>query len=207
MDTQCSATPRDRADIRRHRIIDAARTLFIENGFHATGVAQIARASGVAVGQIYRDFEAKEDIVAQIVATDCAKIMARESLFAAISEGDAATVRTWIAQFVDPVKQIDTQQLFAEIVAESARNVRIAAIFDETRCEFSSSMLAALALLAPGDHLADQRRLLADLVMMLSLGLKQHHLVRPGEDMQPLIARVLTIIDDEIATMRALPTD
>ena len=55
-----------RAEQRRARIIAAARTLFAENGFHNTGIAQIAKQSGVLVGQIYRDFANKEEIVVAI---------------------------------------------------------------------------------------------------------------------------------------------
>ena len=55
-----------RATARREKVIQAARTAFKANGFHATGIAQIAHASGVAVGQIYRDFANKEAIVAEI---------------------------------------------------------------------------------------------------------------------------------------------
>ena len=42
----CCGLPADRAATRRRRIIEAARSLFVANGFHATGVAQIARESG-----------------------------------------------------------------------------------------------------------------------------------------------------------------
>ncbi len=68
----CRAT---RADDRRRHLIDVARKLFTEHGFHATGVAQIAAASGIRVGQIYRDFSGKEDIVAAIVAEDVAAFL------------------------------------------------------------------------------------------------------------------------------------
>ena len=46
-----------RADLRRSHLLETARQLFAERGFHQTGMAQIAAASGIKVGQIYRDFE------------------------------------------------------------------------------------------------------------------------------------------------------
>ena len=110
----CCGYGADRATLRRQRITEAARKLFITNGFHATGVAQIAKESGVAVGQIYRDFEAKEDIVAQIVEGDAKKFVLRETLQRAISENDSAAVWAWIRQFVEPSKCLDTNQLFAD---------------------------------------------------------------------------------------------
>ena len=73
-----------RAEARREKLIEAARALFAENGFHATGMAEIARRSGIAVGQIYRDFAGKEDIVAEIVTRDCALFLSAATLKNAI---------------------------------------------------------------------------------------------------------------------------
>ena len=47
----------------RARIMDAARTLFSSNGFHQTSMAQLATAAQVSVGQIYRLFKGKEDVI------------------------------------------------------------------------------------------------------------------------------------------------
>ena len=194
--------PQDRAAQRRQRIIDAARILFVQNGFHATGVAQIAKRSGIAVGQIYRDFEAKEDIVAMIVESDCAMFLGRESLDRAIAAGDSAAVWVWIRQFVEPTERSGTEPLFAEIVAESARNDRIAAIFARTHDEISTNIHAALALLAPGDHLASRRERLTDLILTQSLGLMQHRLLRPDLDATRTTEMIMAIVLDEIDDMR-----
>ncbi len=43
-------------------IIDAAYSLFIEQGFHATSMRQIAQQAGIALGGIYNHFESKEQI-------------------------------------------------------------------------------------------------------------------------------------------------
>ena len=72
----CCTAPKKKAEQRRDRVIEAARKLFIDKGFHGTGIAQIAKDSGIAVGQLYRDFSAKEDIVAAIVNGDCCSFMA-----------------------------------------------------------------------------------------------------------------------------------
>ena len=198
----CSGPTRDRAAIRRERIVDAARILFIENGFHATGVAQIAKASGVAVGQIYRDFEAKEEIVSAIVESDCARFMARESLSVAIAARDGAVVWEWLRQFIMPAERYGTEHMFAEIVAESARNERIAAIFARTRADVDESMQAALALLAPGEGIAERRAMLADLILTQSLGLKQQRLLQPEMDFERLAEMMLALIAREIESLR-----
>lgn len=46
----------------RQTIIDAAYDLFVEQGFHATSMRQIAQKSGVSLGTIYNHFEHKEQI-------------------------------------------------------------------------------------------------------------------------------------------------
>ena len=37
----------ERAEARRQALIDAARALFVKQGFHQTGMAELAAASGV----------------------------------------------------------------------------------------------------------------------------------------------------------------
>jgi AcrR family transcriptional regulator len=46
----------------RQIIIEAAYALFIEQGFHATSMRQIAQRSGIALGGIYNHFKSKEQI-------------------------------------------------------------------------------------------------------------------------------------------------
>jgi AcrR family transcriptional regulator len=43
-------------------------------GFHGASMADIAKAAGLSVGQIYRYFENKEAIIAAIVAQDLAEM-------------------------------------------------------------------------------------------------------------------------------------
>ena len=194
----CCGAPRNKTEIRRERVIDAARKLFIENGFHATGIAQIAKESGVAVGQLYRDFSAKEDIVAAIVNRDCQTFMAADSLRLAIDNHDEGQVRDWIRQFVVPDDDPDDGRLFAEIIAEAGRNERIAAIFENTHHDVYTLMLAALDMLAPGEALAGRRSALADVILTMSLGLLHHHLVRPLVTLQPLVQAMTRIVDQDI---------
>jgi len=43
-------------------ILEAAYSLFLEHGYHATSMRQIARRAGLALGGIYNHFESKEQI-------------------------------------------------------------------------------------------------------------------------------------------------
>ncbi|HEX8381942.1 MAG TPA: TetR/AcrR family transcriptional regulator [Sphingomonas sp.] len=202
-DEKCGAEPPSRADLRRRKLIETARKLFVENGFHATGIAQIARESGIAVGQIYRDFSSKEEIVAALVEEDCRHFMAAEALDAAIRDGDRERVFAWLHHFVEPDDDPSGGRLFAEIVAESSRNERVAAIFASIHDRLRANLLVALTLLAPGEARAERRAVVADGIMTVSLGMLHHQLMRPDMDLAPLILALRNIIDEQIAALNA----
>lgn len=191
----------NRATQRRRRITDAARKLFIANGFHATGMAQLARESGVAIGQIYRDFSSKEDIVAALVEADCGRLMMYEALEVAIAAGDAAAVRAWLHDYLDPGDDRDGARMFAEIVAEAARNARVAAIFTGLHEQLRANLHAALAMLAPGPERAERRALLTEELVALSIGLFQYGLVAPERPQAPVLAALTRLLDRELADL------
>lgn len=189
--------PASRAELRRGRIIDTARTLFADNGFHNTGIAQIAKQSGVLVGQIYRDFASKEDIVAAIVARDLETVLADDVLCRAMGTGDAAAVRDWIRLFVAGKADHD-YALVAEIIAEASRNERVATIFRTCHDKLRTSIGTALAVLAPEPHKARRRAMLAEVILTISGGVFQRRLghIEPVEP--ALIAALTDAIDREI---------
>jgi AcrR family transcriptional regulator len=46
----------------RRAIAEAARALFLERGFDAVSVAEVARAADVSIGTVFNYFPAKEDL-------------------------------------------------------------------------------------------------------------------------------------------------
>lgn len=190
-----------RAELRRRKITDAARKLFIANGFHATGIAQIARESGVAVGQIYRDFAAKEEIVAALIHTDCAKLLHFESLDLAIRQDDSAAVQGWIRDFIAPIS-MDDSRMFAEIVAESARNSRMAGIYKGVQDDLRAHILAALALVAPGEASDRRRAGVADVLITVSLGLMQYQLMQPDMERAEIVGTLAALIEAQVDALK-----
>jgi AcrR family transcriptional regulator len=191
-----------RAEARREKLIEAARALFAENGFHATGMAEIARRSGIAVGQIYRDFAGKEDIVAEIVTRDCALFLSAATLKNAIEADDVAAVRAWIDKIVEPDQSDDeNENLFAEIIAESKRNARIADIFDTVHTDVRQNLLTALGVVLPTSVAADRLETVADTILTISLGLMHHRLMGKDEHSPALISALRGIVDREIRAL------
>ncbi|MFT8181107.1 TetR/AcrR family transcriptional regulator, partial [Mycobacteroides chelonae] len=51
----------------RQEILDAAFACFSEQGYHATGVADIAGRIGIGHGTFYRYFKSKRDIIEHVI--------------------------------------------------------------------------------------------------------------------------------------------
>nr|WP_168555555.1 MULTISPECIES: TetR/AcrR family transcriptional regulator [unclassified Novosphingobium] len=187
---------------RRDKIISAARKLFIENGFHATGVAQIAKESGVAVGQLYRDFASKEAIIAAIVAQDSSEFLIGSDIVRSVADGDEAAVWQWLREFLDPDPDC-TNVLIADIVAEAARNPKVAGIFDGCHQQVHGALLQALEVLLPGPAMAEARGTMADMMLMLSLGLLQHDLIRGETEARRLADVAFASIRTQILAFRS----
>jgi AcrR family transcriptional regulator len=50
-----------------HRILEAARQAFAENGYDATGVEEICRRAGVSKGAFYHHFPSKQDVFLELL--------------------------------------------------------------------------------------------------------------------------------------------
>ncbi len=66
-----SVTQKESSEARRRAFVEAATTLFFEQGVEATTMQQIARAAGVSYGLFYHYFPAKEDILTAAVEQMC----------------------------------------------------------------------------------------------------------------------------------------
>ena len=192
-------TRAEKAGERREQILAAARHLFKRHGFHATGVAQIACDSGVKVGQLYRDFACKEDIVAALVEPDVGIFLDERALALAVDSQDFQSVRIWIRRFIEEDSALDDEfTLIAETISEATRNPRVAAIVRRIDSRVRNSILTALAVLAPGDGKAPQRVHLADFIMAIGHGVWFRQISDPAVDRVGLSAYVAGLIESEL---------
>ena len=65
---------RRRAEARPDEVLDAALAMFVEKGFAATKVDEVARAAGVSKGLVYLYFPSKEALLEGIVQRALAPI-------------------------------------------------------------------------------------------------------------------------------------
>lgn len=48
---------------KKQQILNAALNLFVENGFHGTSTAEIAKTAGVATGTLFHHFKTKQELI------------------------------------------------------------------------------------------------------------------------------------------------
>lgn len=110
----------------RERVLNTARELFNRHGFHQTAMAELAAAAQVSVGQIYRLFKGKEDIIEVIVqenSLEGEKVIAQ--LYDCLRSGEITIEKAFELLFVQ-VLHHETEPLSFDILAEGFRNQRVA---------------------------------------------------------------------------------
>ncbi|MEM1046268.1 MAG: helix-turn-helix domain-containing protein [Pseudomonadota bacterium] len=123
------ARKRDEAAFERKRtqIMRAAEALFIERGFHQTGMAAICDAAGMQPGALYRYFPSKADLIAALVAEERDETQAFLARLDGASDLRSALVEA-LMEAVAAVGEADYGRLALEIAAEGAREERVGAL-------------------------------------------------------------------------------
>ena len=97
---------------KKQQLVDAAASLFHEQGVTATTLAEVASAAKVALGSVYYYFKTKDDLVASVVARredGVARLIAGKDGASGPRERLMALVKVWVedrdadAQFGCPV--------------------------------------------------------------------------------------------------------
>lgn len=140
---------RRRADARPDEVLDAALSLFIEQGFARTSVEQVARRAGISKGAVYLYFASKEAILEGLVNRTITPLS--DDLFEKITNyrGDP---RAALAQFLRMMGQVlgDKRNRAVPLIVlhEAPAAPQIAALFRATVLD--RSIPAISALLAQG---------------------------------------------------------
>lgn len=128
---------------RRQEILRAAEALFIERGFHQTGMAAICEAAGMSPGALYRYFPSKAEIIKAFVAEEQAETaLLFEQLEGARDFRKALTDLLW--ETMRAVGDEDYARLALEIAAEAARDPEIAEILEGSHAEARDRLTAII---------------------------------------------------------------
>ena len=115
-------------EARRQQILDAACDCVRQAGFHGASMAEIAKAAGLSVGQIYRYFENKEAIIAAIVAQDLAEMREKFAEMESRPGNLVDALSEHLPEAVDKCFDLGRASLTLEVLAEASRNPKVAAI-------------------------------------------------------------------------------
>lgn len=149
---------------RKDALIDIARKSFQQNGLHGTTLAVIAKDSTLSVGQIYRIFVNKEEIIEAVVNQIVSE---RVALFLAQNH-DLEQKAVLLARAIPPTdgQRLD-DALLMEINAESLRNPRLLAILQRADQKMKSEATTMIRRHLPQvseEALADSSELIAIIV-------------------------------------------
>ncbi len=143
---QLATVPRlpSHADIRSAEILASARLAFVEKGFDGASMQDLARVSGMSVGNFYRYFPSKAAIIQAMILRDAAEM---QHDFAAIitSSQPLMMLRQVIRGRVNDESCAKDSDLWAEIEAASRHSPEIAAASDTMQAQVLAHFIAVFA--------------------------------------------------------------
>jgi len=113
-----------RGEATRVEIVNVARQLFSEHGYHNTGIADIQEATGLTKGAFYHHFRTKEDLGLAVV--EAARLDYGEHMIAPAMKFDTPGER--LVAFLDGVSSLNCQpewrncQMLATLSAELSQS-------------------------------------------------------------------------------------
>lgn len=108
------------------RIVTAARHLFTVRGFHQTAMSELATEAEVSVGQIYRLFKGKADIILAIVDEDIGERVTDIGHIAERAKAGEITAEAALCHLAIMAMTDKDEALGLEIMAEGYRNPEVA---------------------------------------------------------------------------------
>lgn len=166
------------ADGGRERVIAAARALFQEHGFHQTPMSELAKRADISVGQIYRLFANKGEMISAIIGEDTDMRIER---LAEIRDGVASGALTprdgFRAATLDALEQGE-QALTFEILAEGFRNAAVGQEIGDL-CDRYRAMLGEIVLSADQSLAGDALSAIEEMLLAILFGLGNRTLSRP----------------------------
>lgn len=151
-----------RTESRRQQVLAAATDCFGRLGFHGASMAAIAKSAGMSVGHIYHYFENKDAIIAAIVEGNQAEVLAIMDRIESCPGPMATALVDTAASGVDQCMDVARTALMLEVLAEAARNRRVAEVVHASDAVLRARMRKLLRKAAgpkqdPDDPRLDER--------------------------------------------------
>jgi TetR/AcrR family transcriptional regulator, mexJK operon transcriptional repressor len=165
--TSDGAMPTGRSARKRAAIIDAARTMFLQHGYAATSIDQVAALASVSKPTVYGHFTDKADLFRAIMTMDILRAdeEGRAALDEIVGSDDlAAALRTFAREHVTTVLHPTLVQMRRIVIGEARRFPDLARAWYDTAIVRTTDTLAELfgELASRGRLLVDDPRIAAD---------------------------------------------
>ncbi|MGA0601298.1 TetR/AcrR family transcriptional regulator [Caulobacter sp. KR2-114] len=184
---------RSKVEARRQQIVDAAAECARRSGFHGASMAEIAHTAGLSVGQIYRYFANKEAIVAAIVERDLAEMRDKFAEFETSDGGMVEAVIDRCGEAVERNYDLGRAGLMLEVMAEAARNPKVAAVVQAADTAERALGRQVLDAAAPAGRTEAETLARGEVLSMLFDGMALRAVNNPNVD-HAEIARVLQAV-------------
>jgi TetR/AcrR family transcriptional regulator, repressor for uid operon len=174
---------------RRAEIIAAAENCFLKQGFHQTSMQNIAAASGVSMGLLYRYFANKEAIIEAAAQQD------QDATLSAINAlpTDGEPTKHWVLLLTHMAKlasAADYAGLANEIVAEAHRSPKILTALQANDTALATAIEAKLAAQQIDGDLAAK----AQSLLLIFDGLTMRHFLAPAANPKAIAQSVEQLI-------------
>lgn len=185
----------------RDRILNTARTLFAAHGFHQTSMAELAAAAQVSVGQIYRLFKGKEDIIDAIVVNDTHD---REAMILGLQQqldsGKIDIEQTFEQLLLEMMDDPHEEALSFDILAEGFRNARVGGTIADMCVQLRRSLGQFACVANPGLS-GEALKSAEEIILACMFGLGHRSLSAPDLSVERTAKRAAQMI---VAALRAM---
>ncbi|MBK1719758.1 TetR/AcrR family transcriptional regulator [Thiocystis violacea] len=173
-----------RALARRRQILDAAATCFAREGFHGTSIAELSKTAGMSPGHIYHFFENKEAIITALVERKLEQSLEMVQQFENAEDVFQALIDRVDIGLTEKT-DLDNAALELEILAEAARNPRVAASVRAADRVKRERLMGVLRRARGQDGAADAA--VTEIIMALFDGLSARAINHPELDREALL--------------------
>src|SRR5579871_253648 len=142
------AAPRQRAkrdpEATRARIVAAAERLFAERGYGDVSMPELAAASGVTAGAIYKHFDSKADLFFEVVRRTVASTSGAPAAISPVVDSVSAAVGRFTARGARRLRQMAVEVHYASAKHPAVRKL-LRRVVDEQIADIAAGVAGAQA--------------------------------------------------------------
>lgn len=151
-DTTQARAGRPKSAEKRDNILIAASQLFLQEGFTATSMDQVASAAGVSKQTVYSHFKNKDALFSAVIDLKCREYQLDTEHMADGSHSVESTLARMANQFVSLMQDESVIAMYRVVIGEATSNPHVAELFYEAGPQYGCKLLADFLLSLPPLH-------------------------------------------------------